>query len=103
MPPFAGGCCEKVLKCFGIDFGRIGFQLSEMGAPPFALADHVASTPAVALAVFLKAKAWAGSKPLRDARESEIKVTAPQAVSVRVLVGYYRKDKMPKRKDIRRS
>lgn len=47
-----------------------------------------------------KAKAWAASKPLRDALETPTKTT-PRVPTVGTLVEEYRREKMPTRKDTR--
>lgn len=49
-----------------------------------------------------KASAWKAAKPLRDELESQRKVNAP-SLTVRTIVEHYRQEKMPTRKDTRRS
>jgi hypothetical protein len=49
-----------------------------------------------------KAAAWKAAKPLRDALETTPQLTS-KVPTVSALVEHYRKEKMPKRKDPRRS
>jgi integrase len=50
-----------------------------------------------------KTSAWLAAKPLRDAVEKQVKVTASAAPTVRTLIEQYREEKMPSRIDTRRS
>lgn len=49
-----------------------------------------------------KVAAWTAAKPLREALESQRKITTT-ALTVRTIVEHYRQEKMPRRKDTRRS
>jgi len=50
-----------------------------------------------------KASAWRAAKTLRDAVENHVKVVSSATPNVRTLVEHYRVEKMPRRKDTRRS
>jgi integrase len=50
-----------------------------------------------------KAAAWKAAKPLRDALETQPQPQTSSVPTVSTLVEHYRREKMPKRKDTRRS
>ena len=50
-----------------------------------------------------KASAWRAARMLRNAVESQVKISEVSASTVRTLVEEYRREKMPKRVDTRRS